>query len=514
MNTQNAVPRWASAGLLAIAACGLMLRLYPFLQAGGPLAWRVDYDEGVYFSSSALLFNGVIPYRDFVYVHPPGLLYFLGLTSAWTRWPFSVDPATAFAAWRVVATVVGAINIVLVGRLVMPVGGPAAALVAAALYASYPDAVTVERGAFLETGLNLACLALAFVWLTPRDKDSRTAVLAGMIGGAACAVKVLGGIWLLAAIASAPRHRMRSMVPRFVAASAASWLLLVAPLAVLAPRRFVEQAFLLHVWRPPDGVILPAERLSQIVYSGHLLASILAFAALVWMAVSAMRSGVGNLGRTERFFAVAALLTVVSFFATSTYWKQYNSFLAASECVLAGICAGAIVRRVEAAIPKRAFPIVVALLVLLAAGPSVRYVLGTSYAGMSEVLDVGRIIRERVPATDSVFTFDPRLSLAGGRLPPHSDRAPVIADPYGSMILAAVRGGRRYPNSEAAWQSVASQSDVYARLEASRFAVIGSRGFWQLSAEMRAWFDAHFVCVTPEAGESCLWERKGPPHVR
>jgi hypothetical protein len=374
--------------------------------------------------------------------------------------------------------------------------------------------VTVERGAFLEPVLNLACLAMALVWLTPRDKDSRTAVLAGLLGGAACAVKVLGGIWLFAAIASAPRHRMRSMVPTFVAASAASWLLLVAPLALLSPRRFLEQAFLLHVWRPPDGVILPAERLSEIVYNGHVLASILALAGLGWMAVSAARSGVGSLGREQRFFAVAALLTVASFFASSTYWKQYNSYLAASECVLAGICAGAIVRRFEAKVPKPAFPIVVAILTLLAVRPSVRQVLAVSYPGDSELLAVGRTIRERVPATASVFTFDPRFSLAGGRLPPHSDRAPVIADPYGSMLLAAVRGGARFRNSEEAWQSLASQSDVYARLEASSFAVVGSRGDWQLSAEMRAWFEAHFVCVTPEARESCLWERTGPAHMR
>ena len=366
------MPRWAVGGLLALAAGGLLLRLYPLLQAGGPLAWRVDYDEGVYFASSALLFNGVLPYRDFVYVHPPGLLYVLGFMSVWTRWPFSLDPATAFAAWRIAATVVGTLNILLIGRIVMRAGGPSAALIAAALYASYPDAVTVERGAFLEPGLNLACLAMADVWLATRGKHSRTALLAGLLGGAACALKVLGGIWLVGAIASAPPGRARSMVPRFVAAAAAAWLVLVAPLASLAPRRFIEQAFLFHVWRPSDGVTATAERLSEIAYSGHFLASALAAGALVWLAALALRAGIGSLSREARFFAVVALLTVASFLASSTYWKQYNAHLAASQCVLAGLAVGAMARRVGTAIPRRAIPVAAAILALLAARPSVQ----------------------------------------------------------------------------------------------------------------------------------------------
>ena len=109
-------PRWAAYALAAIALGGLVARLWPLVREGGPLGYAVDYDEGVYFSASALLFKGVLPYRDFVFVHPPGMLYFLGLTSAFAE---ALDPARAFAAARFVAVGLGAVNVYLTGRLVL-----------------------------------------------------------------------------------------------------------------------------------------------------------------------------------------------------------------------------------------------------------------------------------------------------------------------------------------------------------------------------------------------------------
>src|SRR5439155_1098069 len=41
------------------------------------------------------------------------------------------------------------------------------------------------------------------------------------------------------------------------------------------------------------------------------------------------------------------------------------------------------------------------------------------------------------------------------------------------------------------------------------FAVLGWRGNWQMSDTTRAWFRSRFVCVAPNAGDLCLWERWG-----
>ena len=61
--------------VLAVLAVGAwVLRVLPFFNRHGAFGYPVDYDEGVYFSASALLFRGELPYRDFVFVHPPGAL--------------------------------------------------------------------------------------------------------------------------------------------------------------------------------------------------------------------------------------------------------------------------------------------------------------------------------------------------------------------------------------------------------------------------------------------------------
>ena len=148
--------------LPVIVAGGLALRLFALFGAGGPLAAPIDYDPGVYFAASAMLVRGVLPYRDFVFVHPPGALYFFAPLAL-----FRVD--VAFIAARFLAAVVGAVNIYLVGRM----GGPVGAL----LYAVYPDAVIAERAPYLEPVLNLACLSSAFFWRKDRS------ILAGRPSG-------------------------------------------------------------------------------------------------------------------------------------------------------------------------------------------------------------------------------------------------------------------------------------------------------------------------------------------
>jgi Dolichyl-phosphate-mannose-protein mannosyltransferase len=484
--------------ILAIAVAGFVLRLVPLVRAGGPLAWPVDYDEAVYFSASALLFRGVLPYRDFVFVHPPALLYVLGATSSLAG---ALGPARAFAAARLVATLVGAINIALVGRLVLRTSGAAGALVAAALYATYPDVVVVERGPFLEPVLNLACLTMALAWLGPRAGSARRSVVAGVLCGAACAVKVWGGIWFLAALAAAPRERARSEIAKFAGAAAVSGLIFIAPLAFLSLPRFVEQTLLFHLRRPPDGIVSPAARVPEIAGGGHIVASVLALAALLAIAVKAVRAR-ALVTREERFFAAAIVLTAAAFLASSSYWSQYNSHLAASECVLAGMGAALIAANLPSALAGA--------LVLLLAVPSARQSLLGSRGRAPELLAVGATIRDNVPSDDCVFAFDPAWSIAGGRLPPHSGSAPAIVDSYGAMLLAATHGGAKFPDAAAAFQSPAAQTEVRARLESCRFAILGWRGNWQLSAASKAWFSAHFVCAAPSAGDLCLWERWSP----
>ena len=57
--------------VLAFAA-----RLWPVLHGGG-LFGLAGYDDGVYESAADAVVSGRLPYRDFLLLHPPGLIYLL-----------------------------------------------------------------------------------------------------------------------------------------------------------------------------------------------------------------------------------------------------------------------------------------------------------------------------------------------------------------------------------------------------------------------------------------------------
>lgn len=456
--------RGARIALIVIACVAFAIRIGPLLGDGGPLAWPSEYDDGVYFSASALLLRGVLPYRDFVFVHPPGIAWFHALTAWWH------DPATAFAAARVLTCVIGAINTFLAGLIVLRAGSPFGALVAATLYATYPEAVSSERSTLIEPVLNLFGLLSAYVWLST-EKSFR----AGILGGIACAMKLLGGIWVVAAMLSAPR--LKSAM-HFIAGGVIAGVVLLAPLALLAPSSFIEQVLVFQLTRPPDGTLTAAERLPLILDNGHLAATVFSVIAILAMLRSAVT-------RAHRFFAIATLLTCAAFLASSSYWTSYNAYLAASQCVLAGLGVASVRRRwMQAAI-------VLALVVMLPRGWTV--------ARSAE-----QIALREAAVNGSLFAFDPTCSLIAGHLPAHGDGAPVIVDSYGAMLLTAMNSGAKFKDAADAFRSAPAQPAVRLRMERSRFVILDWRAHWQLPANDWAWITARSLCVTPDARALCI----------
>jgi hypothetical protein len=473
--------------LVLIAIAGFLLRVAGLLGRGGPLAAATGYDDGVYFSASALLLRGVLPYRDFVFVHPPGILYFLAPAS------WAPDPGLGFVVARVLACVVGGVNVYLAGRIVSRAAGTFGGIVAAVLYAIYPDAVIAERSAYLEPFLNLACLLSIRIWLD----EQRRPFTAGVLAGLACAVKFWGGIWVLAAVASAPKGRFRTDVPRFIAGAAIAGVLLLAPLWLPAPGDFVTQTLNFQLSRPPDGTIDKAVRLREMLDSGHRAATVLTIIGLA-VAIRRIRE------RHMRLFAFAFLLTVAGFLASSSYWSHYNSHLAVSQCALAGLGAAALVQW------RRSLAVAVVLLIAVLDASTL---LRTMRAQVSpDLLTVARSVPSIVPERASFFAFDPVESLIARRLPPHGDGAPVVVDSYGAMLLeATTRANGRFPDTAAAFRNNPHPSAVRERLAATDFVLLGWRGRWQLNEGDLRWFTMHFECVNPEAEELCIWKKRAWP---
>lgn len=499
--------RWLWA-LVAVAAGAWLLRAAAFFNRNGAFGYPVDYDEGVYFAASALLFRGELPYKDFVFVHPPGALLLWGPVSVLASLR---DVAGAFALARWGAATLGALSAFLVGRVALRTWGPVAGVVAALVYATYPELVIVERGPFLEPVLNLACLTLANVWLVERPGVERPRwLLAGVLCGVAISVKVLGGIWLAAAVLSRfSRASWRAQVG-LVLAAGATVAVLVGPFVVAAPSRFLADVLVFQSMRPGDGDLNRWSRLHELLHERRLVGVGLALLGLGVAVVRTFRPA-GQSRAAERFFAVAYLLTGAAFLSSPSYWNQYNAFLAASESVLAGLGAGVLYRwsAARGRVPGRVVAGVLMVAVLI---PPWKHLRESTRWRAPEVVALAKYIRQSIPPEATLCAFEPAWALAGGRLPAETPGAPLVVDSYALMLESAVASGERFANAGEAFKSPESQGAMVEKLARCRFVIYGSRGAWQLTPDSQEWFHSLFVRRFPVPGEVGVdvWEQLPP----
>ena len=493
-------PRWAWILLFAIALTGLVLRIIPLLQYGGPLGYFIDYDEGVYFSAAKLLFKGVLPYRDFVIVHPPGLMYVLGLLSS-----FNTDLASSFGQARLLMTFLGAVNISLIGAIVMRrsiFGG----IVAALLYATFPESAGSERGLFLEPVLNFACILTSMVWLAPRKDRSFIPFVAGILFGFAFSVKIWAGAWLIAILFTVPGRsenepiRFTRELFLFFTGAALSFLVLVGPLFFAAPVEFIKDTLLFHLNRPPDGYP-DIYRLPLIVNRYHIASFVLAVIAIIHIIVR-LFSKTHRATREEYFFSIAWILTLVAFMKSPTYWPQYNAFLALSQSILAGFGALLLWESIRKKVgPKTLILIGIVSAALLFVPSFYRSVKDISVRPSWELsreaqLSVGPAVRSVVGPDKFLFTFEPGWAIPGGRLPSIDKNAPIIVDTYAVMLMEIMKSGEKFQNTDIAFErSKTPQKEIMDRVKNSQFVIIGGRGAIQLNSKNEQWIYRNFHSV-------------------
>jgi 4-amino-4-deoxy-L-arabinose transferase-like glycosyltransferase len=458
----------------AVLALGWLVRVLP--GPGHYAALPLDYDEGVHFAASALLWGGVLPYRDFVFTHPPGLLYALGPVAL-------LDPPLGLTLGRWAATLLGVLNLWLVMRLAGRLGGGSAALAAGLFYALFPEAVQAERRILLEPLLNALCLGSALVGLGERDgeRPGLRLVGAGALAGAALAVKATALLWLAglaAAQAGLPRAGRRVLL--LVAGAALAWTVLVGPLALAGGAGFWRDVVLFQVGRPPDSD------------HGWLGRAVAVFAPALGTALWALMGLASGSGPEQRLAAWAWLFIGTALLLAPNHWSHYNAQLAVPECLLAG--AG--FAWLKARRPARAAGLL-ALALVASLGLSL---VMTARQGDPGPLQRAALVRSRVPPTASLFAFEPGEGLLAGRLPDHSDGAPPVVDSYAVMLLGALGSGEHPARAEAAFASPGARQALAARLERSRFLLLGPRGRRQMDPEE---LSRSFV---PVEGE--LWRRR------
>jgi hypothetical protein len=242
----------ASLVIIGVALVALAVRLYYFTRPGYLLG-VTEYDDGSYFGSAVRLVHGVLPYRDFVFVQPPGITLLMAPVAEISK---LTGTGTGLAIARVLTMVAGAAGAALAGMLVRH-RGTLAALIASGVVAVYADSVASSHTLLVEPWLVLFCLAGAVAVF---DGDRFTErpwrlVLGGAAFGYAGAIEVWAIIPVLVIVVLSIRRLRRTAW--YVAGVAAGFLITVLPLALLAWHSFYDDVITAQLAGRPAAVRVP-----------------------------------------------------------------------------------------------------------------------------------------------------------------------------------------------------------------------------------------------------------------
>lgn len=338
--------------MLVVVAIGLLaLGVYLWqLTVPGFLAY---YDSGVYVAGSIHFVSGILPYRDFTFVNPPGILLLMSPVALLGRIFGSHD---VFNVARVMTSIVTALNACLLAWLVRHRGLVAMAIAGVGL-ALLPVALFVSSDLKLDP--YCICLVLLGVLVIfARDEGSgtistRPIAVGGILFGLAALVKLWAFFPFLAmVICLIPRNRRR--VPLVVGAAAVGFVVPSLPFILMAPRQFISQVFTVQLFGKVSPVGNPGVIWRLIDISGFSTTSIAPTAKEVVIAFSVLLLVIAiAYGRrmpyesVDAFLLITAAITVCGLLAAPTSATYYGYFAAP---FLVGVFAVSVARLGEPAL--------------------------------------------------------------------------------------------------------------------------------------------------------------------
>ncbi|HEX4831751.1 MAG TPA: hypothetical protein VH478_11735 [Trebonia sp.] len=180
---------WRSPAGLVIAGATLLalgLRVAILTQSSFLTSGSVEYDDGVYLGAAIRLLQGSLPYKDYAFIQPPGILL-VSLPAAVIAKLSSA--AAGLAAARVATACASAACVALAGNLVRS-RGALVTTVTCGLLAVYPADVLASRTLLLEPWMNVCCLLAATIALRAGClAGPRRLAAAGLLLGFAGTVK-------------------------------------------------------------------------------------------------------------------------------------------------------------------------------------------------------------------------------------------------------------------------------------------------------------------------------------
>jgi hypothetical protein len=486
-------PRVTSYTALSLALIALAICLNQLLAHAHALLGVDEYDDGVYVGTALRFFHGVMPYRDFVFGHPPGILLLLLPVSIMAQF---TGTRLAMGAGRVQTAFVAAGNVFLLTRLVRHRGLPAA-LVAGFSLAVFPFAVFANRTVMLEPYLVLFCLLGVTAMFTGDElADGRRLLWAGLAFGFAGTIKIWAFFPTVAAIACcAPRHREHLRL--LLIGVATGFVVPSLPFFLFSPASYVNDVVRVQFERSPVyGGTGIGDRL---VYMTGLRGApsvglATALAAVYVLIVTAAFVVRPRPARLDWFALSSATLVVAALLVAPDFFGHYAYFSAVFLALLLAVSSDRLIRAADriATRPGLAdrrngsFVPALVTIVLIVAGISgaVR-----GFTWDESLNDPGPAIAAVVPRGACVITDEPALAIIANRFVPDSGSCPAVVDSFFTWLDAdpsnpPPSAGAPDSHLVARWRAWFSAAD-YVILSRDPFRIP-----W--TPELRSWFRQHF----------------------
>jgi alpha-1,2-mannosyltransferase len=333
----------STLALAATVAPGLLaaaLQTFRILRPGGLLSGG-SYDTSVYLGSAIRMVHGVLPYRDFVELQPPGLPLVL---SPFALVSFLAGSRGALMALSAAQPLLAAANVVLAGRLVHHRGWPTV-LAVGLLVALSPGMYAALMDGQLEPLIDLLSLAALLVaFRGDRLAAGRPMAVAGVLWGLATSILLAAAIPLAAmALLCAGRPRRR-LLP-LAAGAAAGFAVTFLPFLASARGGLVGDTLLTALHRASGSTRTAlSTRVADIgFYGAHDTVGAIVLSALVLVAILGLALPRRRLSPLEGFALASTVLMGAAQLAVTRYYPHYAAMLIPYLALLAVLASGRLV---------------------------------------------------------------------------------------------------------------------------------------------------------------------------
>jgi alpha-1,2-mannosyltransferase len=302
-----------------------------------------EFDDGVHLGAAQLLFSGHVPYRDFAFLQPPGIVLLLQPLAALAR---LIGDDQALIVGRAAFVAIGALNTCLAWKLLRPRGKVAAAI-AAGFYAAWWGTVVTERTILLEPLLNLGLLVTL---LLVQRASPRAVLLAGLALGLTSTIKLWPLVFVPVFAVWLARSRSVRMAARFLAGAIGSFAVVITPFWIIAGRALPHQLLFAQLGRHdrPQSLVEKLRLFDGLGGIGSVQhgipAALLVLVAVLFTAL-ALRLAMGD-REVGLWFALLVVGAVALALAPSFYY-HYPAFLAVPLAAVLGSLAAAGWRRMR-----------------------------------------------------------------------------------------------------------------------------------------------------------------------